>query len=479
MEIPMVNPNGESTMLGQWRIVLRRAEEAARSGRFDEAGALANQPDVADHFQLVQFRNRLGLDLIARAARRAKADDVPGAINDLALAERFAAPPDRLAKARAELADRLADEVREALAAGEPARALARIDELARHKIGGPTLGALREPAVAWRDAIVEARRGEFGRAREFFNRAERLISPAGTAATKTLTKARADLETRQREAAPKVEALYAALADGAWNRALAAAEALVDIVPEHPAARRARSEAWRRVGAIDQAQPAPRPPLSPARKPDPIESEAARPLAESRTTGPNGGFLLWVDAVGGYLVRLDDRVVLGRAGASADVPLLADIARNHAAIIREAGGYRLEPLAATFLNGKNITEPTPLRDGDIIRLGRTVELEFHQPSPISASARLTILSRHRPPMAVDGVLLMAETCIIGPGRQAHVRAPAMDEPVVLYRQGGSLWCRSRGNLEIDGQPGSTRTPLAFNSGVRGDGFSFSLEPAT
>ena len=33
----MVNPGGESAMLGHWRIVLRQAEEAARVGRFHEA----------------------------------------------------------------------------------------------------------------------------------------------------------------------------------------------------------------------------------------------------------------------------------------------------------------------------------------------------------------------------------------------------------------------------------------------------------
>lgn len=483
MEIPMVNPSGESTMLGQWRIVLRRAEEAARGGRFEEAGALASQPNVADHYQLVQFRNRLGLDLIARAARRAEANDAQGAVDDLALAERFAAPPDRLAEARMELAERLAVEVRETLAMGEPARALARIDEMARHKIDDPALQALRELAEAWRDATDEARRGEFGRARELLVRAERLAGSSKTAAVvKVLAAARADLEIRQKEAAPKVEALYAALANGAWPQALAAAEALVATVPEHPAARRARAEAWRRVAAIDPARPSDWAPRSPGRKPERIEpAESSRPMAESRTAGPRGRFLLWVDAVGGYLVCLDDRVVLGRAGetGAADVPLMADISRNHATIVREGGGYRLEPLATTFLNGKSLTEPTPLRHGDIIRLGQSVELEFHQASPISATARLAVVSRHRLPMAVDGVLLMAETCIVGPGRQAHVRAPSMDEPVVLYRQGGSLWCRSRGGFEVDGQPGSARAPLAFNSGVRGGGFSFSLEPVT
>ena len=61
-----------------------------------------------------------------------------------------------------------------------------------------------------------------------------------------------------------------------------------------------------------------------------------------------------------------------------------------------------------------------------MIRLGSTVELEFRQPSPVSATARLAIVSRHRLPLAVDGVLLMAETCIVGavaPG--AHPRPPA------------------------------------------------------
>ncbi len=75
----MVNPGGESTMLGHWRIVLRQAEEAARVGRFEEAFALATRPDVADHHHAVQFRSRLALDLIARATRRGAVDDLGGA----------------------------------------------------------------------------------------------------------------------------------------------------------------------------------------------------------------------------------------------------------------------------------------------------------------------------------------------------------------------------------------------------------------
>ena len=68
----------------------------------------------------------------------------------------------------------------------------------------------------------------------------------------------------------------------------------------------------------------------------------------------------------------------------------------------------------ASFVNGKPVVDQAVLHDGDVIRLGSTVELEFRQPSPVSATARLSIVSRHRLPLAVDGVLLMAETCIVG-----------------------------------------------------------------
>jgi hypothetical protein len=107
------------------------------------------------------------------------------------------------------------------------------------------------------------------------------------------------------------------------------------------------------------------------------------------------------------------------------------------------------------------------------------VELEFTQPSPISSTARLELVSRHRLPLAVDGVILMAETCIIGPGRQAHIPAPNTRSNIVVYRQGTGLWCRAPGEFEVDGRPGRGRAALTLTSSVLGEGYSFSLEPLT
>jgi hypothetical protein len=184
------------------------------------------------------------------------------------------------------------------------------------------------------------------------------------------------------------------------------------------------------------------------------------------------------VDAVGGYLVCLDDQIVLGRAGhdSQADVPLMGDLSRHHATLVRGGDAYLLRAHQPTFINGQAI-ETAALHDGDVIRLGSTVELEFRQPSPVSSTARLAIVSRHRLPLAVDGILLMAETCIIGSSPQAHIRATGLTEPVILYRQGAAIWCRAAGGFEVDGRACAARAPLTLQSSILGDGFSFSLEP--
>jgi hypothetical protein len=187
---------------------------------------------------------------------------------------------------------------------------------------------------------------------------------------------------------------------------------------------------------------------------------------------------LLWADTIGGFLVCLDDQIVLGRATADgpADVALLGDLSRRHATIRRGNGGYVIQAHHDTYINGRKVDE-APLRHGDVIRLGATVELEFRQPSPVSATARLEILSRHRLPMAVEAVILMGETCILGPSRQAHILASGLEAPVVLYRKGAALWCRAPGEFEVDGRGYSGRAPLSQRSSVLGEGFSFSVEP--
>ncbi|WP_169978522.1 FHA domain-containing protein [Tautonia rosea] len=488
-----VNQGGNSTMLGHWRVVLKQAEESARAGRLDEALALASRADVAEYRQAIVLRGKWAKELVQRASRRAEADDLDGALADLATAESFGAAPDLLASCRSKLSDRVARDLRTDLIAGEPDRVVERLDALAGRKLNSPTLHRLREAAEAWKVARTEARRGEFGLAFELLDRAARL---ADDDATSALGAYRRELEARQQTASAKADRFYRALADtpNQWPAILAAAEDLLQTVPDHPAARQARSRAWQQIGAIGPRVPTLPPRSSTANGPRTADirflddrtladsvSPSPAPVTErppSRLGGPHGRLLLWADVIGGYLVCLDDEITIGRAGpdSTADLPLLADLARRHAVIVRDGEHYTLRALQPTFVNGRAI-DSAPLRDGDLIRLGANVELEFRRPSPISATATLRLMSRHRPPMAIDGVLLMAQSCLIGPTRQCHIAAPKLDQPIVLFRQADALWCRCPGSFEVDGAPARSRAPLTSTSAVKGEGFSFSLEP--
>ena len=364
--LPMVNPGGKLTMLGHWRMVLRQAEEAARAGRFDEALALASRPDVADHHHAVQLRGRFALDLIARASRRGEADDLAGAIDDLDLAERLGAAPDVLAAARLSLADRVADEVRSDLDAGEPARVVERVEHLARHKIGGPALRRAREVAEAWQAMHEEARRGEFGRAGRTSTAPSgwpgRPRRPRWPPADATWRRAGRPPRPGSRRSTPP------------WRRASGPRRS----APPRPSWRRSPSTPPRgRHGpgpGSRSRRSAPRPPgptaapgsrrRTPRANPSPSASSTRpRPRPSPRPTSspgptPRGGrgrpppprpppaipglrdaSCSGSTPSGGYLVCLDDRVILGRAGpdSQADVPLLGDLSRDHATLVATA----------------------------------------------------------------------------------------------------------------------------------------------
>lgn len=205
---------------------------------------------------------------------------------------------------------------------------------------------------------------------------------------------------------------------------------------------------------------------------------QTANPTAMTANSG-QGRFRLWIDAVGGYLVCLGDEIVLGQAvpEGSPDVPIIGDLSRRHAVIHRDEEGYVIEPVRGVKVDGKTIEHSMTLTDGRVIELGGGgVRLRFQRPHPLSGTARLEFISHHRTLPALDGVLLMADSCIMGPGPQSHIIARELTDEVVLFRQGAGLACRTIGQLRIDGKDHEGRGPLTHRSRVEGDDFSFTLE---
>lgn len=192
----------------------------------------------------------------------------------------------------------------------------------------------------------------------------------------------------------------------------------------------------------------------------------------------PSQRFVIWVDAVGGFLVCVGDQVTFGQAvaGARVDVPLVADVLRHHATIRRDAEGYVVDPSGETWIDNRRLESAAPLADTAALRLG-PVTLGFRRPHPLSATARLDLASTHRLRPSCDGVLLLAQSCVLGAKPTSHIVCPDWPYEVVLFYSGGKLSCHVPGEFEIDGRPHTDCGRLGPNSRVVGDGLSFSLEP--
>jgi hypothetical protein len=189
--------------------------------------------------------------------------------------------------------------------------------------------------------------------------------------------------------------------------------------------------------------------------------------------------YLLWIDRVGQFLLCLSDQVTIGgpgREGNSADISLFANLSRKHATLERGREGYIIEAHGAVKVAGRSVDDRANLNNNYEIELGNSVKLKFRLPTALSASATLGFVSDHRPARSVDGVVLMDETCLLGPGPENHIRCPLWTESIVLYRKDGQFYCRSRCDLFVNGD--IVRGAAALKSGdvVTGAELRFRLE---
>lgn len=212
----------------------------------------------------------------------------------------------------------------------------------------------------------------------------------------------------------------------------------------------------------------------------------------DTMTSGDADRRMLWIDAVGGYLVCLDSEVMIGQpvggalaAKGSPAIPILADISRRHAVVRRESGTYVLEPLGEVTIDGREVTGPTVLADGNRIQLGPSVRLRFRQPHALSATAVLQIESGHKTAPSADAILLMAESCILGPKTHSHVVCADWQDDFIIFRKNHraagrdadlsdvTLHCRTNKAIKIADR--FEPSPVEISSGDRIEGEDFAL----
>lgn len=447
-------------MLGFGWLTLKQADEALKNGRLEEAQSLLTQSPAQGRKGVAERLAKLARAYVERGERQQRNNDLDAAWRDLLQAEQLLSgdtTPERLRQTLTRLG--LA-EVRALFQGGDPKRADEGISRLRDKAIRSAELQVLEEAARDWLNARELADKAEFPRAIEALDRAARLFADDCPA----LANYRSDVDQKRLKFPALLVKLHEAANAKRWPDVLDLADRVLGVAPDHAEARKIRTRAWQSLEPLEVL---------------PAAAQPAGNLSDTVAFDPLPmRFLLWIDGVGGYLVCLGGRLTFGQAtpDAHVDVPLVADVSRLHATLSRDSEGYVLEAVRAVQVNGQPMTRGF-LRNGDRVTVGTSCQFLFRQPVPVSTSARLDMVSGHRLPVGIDGVLLMADTLVLGSGAQVHVTVPDLKEPIILYRGKDGLGYRHKGSLVINGRKSPERGLLGAQATVHGDEVSFAVEP--
>ena len=217
-------------------------------------------------------------------------------------------------------------------------------------------------------------------------------------------------------------------------------------------------------------------------------DSRGTRPAAVSPvrelvvSDSPVKSYMLWIDGVGAWQLYVGNSFSIGAPTFEAvssditDITLLANISRRHAILQYDADQWRVVADHLTSVSDHVVDGTAGIRSGDQLCLADRVKLGFRVPSVLSSSAVIDFESNHRPAYTLDGIILMVDHCLLGPGRDHHIFCPDWPDVVVLYFRDRSLHCRSSLPLKIDGKPASPSAPLTHGAIVDGDDLRFRIE---
>ena len=492
-------------MFQSWRLKIRESELALQAGRLEDACQRLQHDDLVHYLPGRQLAERIVSCLLERAAQYAASDAWTHAWKDWEQAHRLLGMSDSVAASQQGLLSRFRQRVEGHLQAARWQAALALFEPIASPITLGPIEQTWRE--VAHRMTTVEqlVRRGRFSEAEAEIGVLAR--TPETTDLIRPHLEQIQQLRSRTREL---TRTLHLAVSQADWTSALKQADELLEMAPEHRFAKEVRRQAWHEVRPLTK-------PMTPTHATCPVDadfpgstsatsdvddlrwvtptSDDPRPVRNPSDSSPvslptnipqphdvrPSRCLLWVDGVGGYLLHWEPEVVIGQAHESqrVDVAILANIPRRHVKLVRHADAYTVEPLSPQQpirLNGQPLTKRALLVHHDLLELGSGVQLRFSIPHPLSTTARLEIISSHRTQPRIDGVVLMAEACVLGPQAISHIVCRDWSTDLVLYRQRQKLWIRAAETVQIDGKTCAERAPLELHSRIVGDRFSLSLE---
>jgi hypothetical protein len=161
------------------------------------------------------------------------------------------------------------------------------------------------------------------------------------------------------------------------------------------------------------------------------------------------GNCRLWIDGVGCYQVLTGEAVTIGSpaSGDGPDIAIYAPLSRRQAQLVRAGEGYLLIPVGL-----ESVPPGRTLRGGDVFEVGGGVQLRLTSPNPLSQTAVLEPASNHRFEPRANGVILLDQVCLLGPGGDCHVRSPLWTATLILFRREDSIWCKEIPGLKRNGE---------------------------
>ncbi len=462
-----------------------------------EALAAGDFQQAAEYLQRGRFRNtlsgrRVARKLTAALVEHAETSTSAGNLNqawtDLTTAGAVALPTDAdlISRKKNQLVELTVETAETYLASGKITHAIRSIDELTSRNIMDWRADRISQTAGLLRQADDSAATGNLETAVKQLEQAKQLRPELDFIEARLSANRQRQMQLRDLTSELRDKTIR-----GDWSGVNACCQKLLEIAPKYQVALDAQKHCLcqmrRKTFTGMRATHIPT-------KPDSFfqilesDSDAAIQFLDdpSSDDSTENTFLLWVDGVGGYLVCAAPRNVIGQAlpNSSISIPVQGDLRQRHARLETVEDRHLLQFLGASQTAGYAIDQPLALRNGQTIDLAGGVRLKYTQAHPLSSTARLDFVSRHRTQPWSDAILLAGQTIVLGPNPNNHVYCPTWEHDLILFRRPDDhpsierWYGRYPGKLEIDGREYDREGPIGFNSRITTDDFSLSLEPA-
>ena len=434
-------------------------------------------------FNESHLTRRLTAALIQRAEEATSVGNLALAWKDLSTASEIAIEKDAdlVSKQKNQLVEITIESANAMLLNGKAANAVQMMDRLLKRKIMDWRADRIRTVSRYLQEADELAAQGKFAESINQLQEAK-AIQPDLPFIESRLSASR----QRQRQLRVLMSALQSAALKCQWGDVSKHCQKILVIAPKHKLAigaqRHCISRLKRKTSAgIRRTQVPDRCSVSESKSFFQIASSDSVALEEtspSNKAAVADAFLLWVDGVGGYLVCVGEINMIGQAvpQANISIPIMADLRRRHARLKNVDGRHLIDPLGVVSINGQSVQSPAELKHDQIVGFDGGLRLKYTQPHPLSKTARLDFVSRHRTQPRSDAVLLASKSIILGPNRDNHVFCPTWRSDLILFHRNGRWFCRSKERLRIDDQMVEKEGEIGFESRIDGQDFSLTLE---